>query len=288
MNSASNYAYAENYCSLDDSPRKYMRSPPLYVFESYFQREIEKIKTDPWKTVQDSAQSLLVIIPTVLGFTLAQLLCQHLPLHSTWRFLLEFLVIAAPVVCNITWASEYNGLYCCVVTFIMFLILWPKLAAKPKDYFFQLEKRPIVFTLLRSTAYVGTGVAILAVDFEYFPFEYRKSRTYGASIMDMGIGLFVVTMGMVSHRARNWSDIKGLHKAVIPLLVLGLARTLVITSIDYHQDEHEYGKHLNAFFILGLTKLFGSLLSLLARSDNQLLLLGVGESNCSYKLFEVF
>ncbi|KAH8409546.1 hypothetical protein KR222_008174, partial [Zaprionus bogoriensis] len=228
-----------------------------------------------WESLQSSVQSLMVIMPTLLGFALSQALCQHLPLRSTRRFLLEFLLIATPTVCNVTLASDYNAVYCAAAAACLALLLRGKRLTPPSDYIFQLGRRPAVFTLLRSTAYVGTGAAILAVDFKYFPFEYHKSRTYGASIMDMGIGLFVVTMGMVSHRTRHWADISRLPKAVLPMLGLGLLRTLVITAIDYHQDEHEYGKHLNAFVILGLTKLLGSLLSLLARSDQQLLPLGL-------------
>lgn len=264
-----------------DATNMCLLSPPLYVFQSYVERklDIKKANKESWKSVEECVRSLLVIMPVLLGFILAQLLCQNLPMHSTPRFFVEFLLIVGPIVCNTTWAVEYNDLYICIVTLLIFLLLWARHVPRPKGYIFQLDKRPKVFTLVRATAYVGTGVAILAVDFDNcFPFDYRKSRTYGASIMDLGIGLFVVTMGLVSHRARTWTDIKKLYKTVVPLLALGLIRTIVITTIGYHQDEHEYGVHLNAFFILGLTKLFGSLLSLLTRSDKQLLPLGVGKS----------
>lgn len=258
-----------------------LHSPPLYVFQSYVERKLEipKDNKELWISVKNSAHTLIVVMVPLLGFILASLLCQNLAMHSKRRFLVEFLLAVFPVICHSTWTPDYNELHCSIVTLLILLLLWERHVPRPKGYIFQLEKRPKVFTLIRATTYVGTGVIILSVDFDtFFPSDFRKSRTYGASLMDLGIGLFVVSMGMVSHRARNWTDIKKLYKTVLPLLTLGLIRTIVITAIDYHQDEHEYGVHLNAFFILGLTKLFGSLLSLLARSDKQLLPLGVGKS----------
>ncbi|KAH8413424.1 hypothetical protein KR009_010993, partial [Drosophila setifemur] len=229
-----------------------------------------------WRSVFESVDSFLVIMPTLLGFILSRLLCGHLPLLSTRRFLLEFLLIAFPTVILCTVGSAYTYHYSLMVSLaiLMYLFVKPKPAAKVHMY--EVGKRPIVFSLLRSTAYCGTCAAILAVDFSFYPTTYRKSRYFGAAAMDMGIGLFVVTMGLVSHRARSLSDLKKMPRLVLPVLVLGLARTIVITLIDYHQDESEYGRHLNAFFILGFTKLLGGLFSLLAKSDEQLLALALG------------
>ncbi|KAH8271745.1 hypothetical protein KR044_004004, partial [Drosophila immigrans] len=240
--------------------------------------EVVKYHTDKksWHSVQSSVRSFLMVMPTLLGFTLAQLLCQRLHLHSTRRFLMEFLLVSVPTVCNMMLSIECNALYVALVgSYIVCLLwrsgVWTRFPAETTDYSFKLGKRPIVFTLIRATAYVGTGAAILAIDFEHFLVKNGKSRDFGATIMDMGIGMFVVTMGLVSQRSRHLKDIKKLPKIVLPLLVLSLARTLVITMIDYHQDEREYGKHLNAFFTLGFTKLLGSICSLIAPSDRQLL-----------------
>ncbi|EDW75582.1 uncharacterized protein Dwil_GK23935 [Drosophila willistoni] len=265
---------------------------PLHIFQTYINDKsvcypndldmephpyvIRNLKS--WKSLQESIRGFLAIQPTLLGFALSHLFCHRLPLQSTGRFLLEFVLIAVPTVVFNTVGSEYSDVYCGLVGLVIILQLryskfWQKIS---KNWMYKVGKRPAVFTLLRSTAYIGTCCGILAVDFLSYPVEYRKSRTFGASVMDMGIGLFVVTMGMVSHRLRNLSDLKKLAKVVGPLLVLGLARTIVISMIDYNQDEHEYGKHLNAFFTLGLTKLLGSLFSLFASNDGQVLYLGGG------------
>ncbi|KAH8281954.1 hypothetical protein KR054_004231 [Drosophila jambulina] len=238
----------------------------------------EEVSVDlnSWKTVYDSVDSFLAIWPTLLGFILSRLLCGHLPQHSTRRFLLEFLLIGLPSVVMITVGSDYSVTYSLVVAILILVYLYANVEgdSSPKTRY-EIGKRPIVFTLLRATAYNGTCAAILAVDFDSFPPGYRKSRAFGASEMDMGIGLFVITMGMVSHRAKGLADLRKLPRSVAPLLVLGLARTIVITAIGYHQDVAEYGKHLNAFFILGFTKLMGSFYSLLAKSDEQLLVLAL-------------
>ncbi|XP_034474350.1 phosphatidylinositol-glycan biosynthesis class W protein [Drosophila innubila] len=283
------------YYDVYNSADKCVLSAPLHIFQSYLVNvgwtpivdldlvEVVEYRADKksWQSVQSSVRSFLMVMPILLGFTLSQLLCQHLSLNSTRRFLLEFLLIAVPTVCNMGLTTQYNCIYAALVAaHIVFQLwrsgVWSRSAAETTDYIFKVGRRPIVFTLIRATAYVGTGAAILAIDFKQFLVSNGKSRDFGATIMDVGIGLFVVTMGLVSQRARHLDDVKKLPKAVLPLLVLGLARTVVITMIDYHQDEREYGKHLNAFFTLGLTKLFGSLCTLLAPSDKQLLPLSLG------------
>ncbi|KAM8716966.1 hypothetical protein ACLKA7_003782 [Drosophila subpalustris] len=283
------------YYDVYNASDKCVLSAPLHIFQSYLANvawtpivdidlvEVVTYRTDKksWQSVQSSVRSFLMVMPILLGFTLSQLLCQHLSLHSTRRFFMEFLLIAVPTVCNMRLAAEHNCLYTALVAaYIVFLLwhsgVWARSPVESTNYIYKVGHRPIVFTLIRATAYVGTGAAILAIDFRDFLVNNGKSRDFGATIMDVGIGLFVVTMGLVSHRARHLNDVKRLPKVVLPLLVLGLTRTVVITMINYHQDEREYGKHLNAFFTLGLTKLFGTLCSLLASSDKQLLPLSLG------------
>ncbi|XP_033172903.1 uncharacterized protein At4g17910 [Drosophila mauritiana] len=243
---------------------------------SFVEHELNDADLKSWRSIKESLDSFLTILPTILGFVLSRLLCGHLPMLSTRRFLLELLLIGLPTVILITVGSAYSYTYSLMVSLAVLVYIYGNIAPNPPNFVYKVGKRPIVFTLLRATAYSGTCAAILAVDFPSYPTDYRKSRTFGAAVMDMGIGLFVVTMGLVSHRARSIADLRKLRRSVIPLLVLGLARTIVITLIDYHQDETEYGRHLNAFFILGFTKLLGSCYSLLVNSDEQLLGVAIG------------
>lgn len=97
-----------------------------------------------------------------------------------------------------------------------------------------IDERSLSVTFFRSSVNLITSCAILAVDFKMFPSAFRKSNTYGLGLMDTGIGLFVVSMAIVS-KPKN--DIFKLLKQSSALIVLGVIRTISINVIDYHQDE---------------------------------------------------
>ena len=62
---------------------------------------------------------------------------------------------------------------------------------------------PLPFvTEMRVTIMILTIVAILAVDFPAFP-RFAKAETFGVGLMDIGVGLFVVSYGLVSAEARS-------------------------------------------------------------------------------------
>ncbi|XP_075151142.1 phosphatidylinositol glycan anchor biosynthesis class W a [Haematobia irritans] len=217
------------------------------------------------------------IIVTLIAISLARVVREKLSCRSwTKVFILEFVVISTPAIVSVNIVNRYVE-YIFVIAFLLLgIIVWhSKCLLLANERQFEFGRRPIIFTLLRSTISLLTALCILAIDFESFPKKFRKSRRYGAGLMDVGIGLFVFSMALVSSRPKRFADMRKLLFTVGCVLGLGLARTIVITSIDYHQDEHEYGKHLNAFFTLGLTKLFATILGLLARSDKHLLPLGI-------------
>jgi hypothetical protein len=129
--------------------------------------------------------------------------------------------------------------------------------------------RPFPFvTQARVSIMLLTIVAILAVDFPAFPRRFAKTETYGVGLMDVGVGLFLVSYGMVSPEARsaissklewNWSLSKDL-KGAIPLLVLGFGRLFTTSAVEYHLHTSEYGVHWNFFFTLALVKIICSIL----------------------------
>ncbi|XP_037719868.1 uncharacterized protein At4g17910 [Drosophila subpulchrella] len=233
-------------------------------------------------TLVQSWESLLLILTTFWCILLARVVTQRLRLHGSPSlcYAVEFALVILPCILLVTVAVDYSS-YIGVVIFVVTLWFLRRSRAlelaRTRSQFDLGGNRPMALSVLRALTHLITAICILAIDFGSFYRPYRKSRQYGAKLMDTGIGLFVFTMAMVSRRSRHLSDLRrSVTYSAMPLILLGLARTVAILTLGYGQDAHEYGQHLNAFFTLGFTKFLGAMVSLLARRDLHLLPLGLG------------
>lgn len=236
------------------------------------------VSTTPLETALVVVHTFFTILPILFSVFASHVVSMKVQFsRDVCKYLFDFVLIVAPIILNVTLWNRFVEVIC-VILGIFGIIILKRSKLMPfevKQKVISLGHQPNSLTLIRSTINIITAVCILAIDFESFPKSFRKSRYYGVGLMDTGIGLFVFSMGIVSKPTKIRKDFFKMFKMVGPVLFLGLARTIVIQAVNYHQDDTEYGKHMNAFFTLGLTKLLGGLLSTVVTTEIHLLLLGL-------------
>ncbi|KAL6933256.1 related to GPI-anchored wall transfer protein 1 [Hanseniaspora guilliermondii] len=115
-------------------------------------------------------------------------------------------------------------------------------------------------TAYRAHMLIMTTIAILGVDFNVFPRKLAKVETWGTSLMDLGVGSFIFSGGIVARVKPTRSTSKASMKSLIfrksnILFVLGLLRLIFVKNLEYQEHVTEYGVHWNFFITLGLLPL---------------------------------
>ncbi|CAH0387912.1 unnamed protein product [Bemisia tabaci] len=186
-------------------------------------------------------------------------------LKTTLRFPLEFVlehgILILPVLLASTvYSNSVVSIFTTVVLLCFTFLLWNVLDNKNKASINDLIILPVAnqqvyITYFRSIVLIFSGMVILAVDFNFFPHRFTKTETVGYSVMDAGVGLFIVSNAIVSRFPNHEENIVKVAKNIFPLLILGIGRYVSVIICDYHVNVKEYGTHWNFFITLAVVKL---------------------------------
>ncbi|CAN1235649.1 Uncharacterized protein At4g17910 [Linum perenne] len=174
---------------------------------------------------------------------------------------LDFLFLMVPTLLALTVLAEWAHMLAIFLTVVILFLAAKRVTSYASSCGTPTQLRTNISSY-RVNVMIVTCMCILAVDFTIFPRRYAKTETYGTSLMDLGVGSFIVTNALVSRQARcissmNW---KAAIKSSSPLLVLGFARLLSTRSVDYQVHVAEYGVHWNFFFTLAAVTILTSII----------------------------
>ncbi|TYG77689.1 hypothetical protein ES288_D03G214900v1 [Gossypium darwinii] len=177
---------------------------------------------------------------------------------------LDYVFLVLPTLLIFTVLAEW--VYICLIGLLLLLVFF---TAVKRTYSLPYMEGPNAsrasISSYRVVMMFITCLCILAVDFRIYPREYAKTETYGASLMDLGVGSFVLMNAVTSRQARNikssMSWWKAAFKSTTPLLLLGFARLASTLSLDYQVHVGEYGVNWNFFFTLAGVSILTSILN---------------------------
>ncbi|KAK8626289.1 hypothetical protein V6N13_133940 [Hibiscus sabdariffa] len=180
----------------------------------------------------------------------------------------DYMIIVLPTLLIFTVLADW--LYECTIGLVLLLLFSTVLK---RAYCWPYTEGPHAVRASISSYRVVTMVVaflcILAVDFRIYPREFAKTETYGTSLMDLGVGSFVLMNAVTSRQARNISSSmsrwKAAFRSTTPLLLLGFARLVTTLSLDYQVHVGEYGVNWNFFFTLAGVSIATSILNVPAK-----------------------
>ncbi|RYR39836.1 hypothetical protein Ahy_A09g045469 isoform B [Arachis hypogaea] len=174
---------------------------------------------------------------------------------------LDFIIIVVPMLLCFTVLSNWTYIFTILLMLLTFVCIAAKRTAA-SSISIKGEHNSIreYITSYRVVVMIITFLCILAVDFRIFPRRYAKTETYGTSLMDLGVGSFVLANALVSRQARNITSVnwKTAIVSISPLITLGFLRLVTTTGVDYQVHVSEYGVHWNFFFTLAAVSILTS------------------------------
>ncbi|XP_038904113.1 uncharacterized protein At4g17910 isoform X4 [Benincasa hispida] len=119
----------------------------------------------------------------------------------------DFLIIVIPTLLFFTVLADWSCLCAILLVLLLLLLIAAKgmLNHSPTRESGNQSLRANISSF-RVVVMITTCLCILAVDFRIFPRRYAKTETYGTSLMDLGVGSFVLANSLVSRQARNVSS----------------------------------------------------------------------------------
>lgn len=209
----------------------------------------------------------ICLFPLILQ-CLRSLVCIHFNILSKNRFylslIIDYFIILLPIILLLTLLSSYIIIIVisCIVIFLLWLLLpnYNQMNSFGNFHFFPTD---ILIAYLRTTIYILSCIMIYAIDLPICPRRFAKSELNGVGLMDVGTGLFICASSISGSKLVWYMNIyRGNSKrfldctlnSVVPCLLLGLLRTLLIQMSNYHQNIVEYGVHWNFFYTIALIR----------------------------------
>ncbi|KAJ3700048.1 hypothetical protein LUZ61_003753 [Rhynchospora tenuis] len=176
----------------------------------------------------------------------------------------DYITVTFPILLFFTLLAEW----CYQFAVLIMLVFIFRMAWKRSEFCSKGESHISYFRNIvssyRVSVVVVTCLCILAVDFKIFPRRYAKTETYGTSLMDLGVGSFVVVNALTSKQARDSKslNLKAALQSISPSILLGFGRLISTTGVDYQVHVGEYGVHWNFFFTLAAVSILTSFIQI--------------------------
>ncbi|KAJ3494214.1 hypothetical protein NLJ89_g10855 [Agrocybe chaxingu] len=223
----------------------------------------------------------LISLVALIAVALYAAICTRVAPIRSIGFLVSWTILVLPMLLSMTLSANqpvYLGLVLLVPTIALLFLprteigtpLPSRQPASPSAETRSLQNRtggaripPLpALTTYRAHMMLMTVLAILAVDFPVFPRSLAKCETYGVSLMDLGVGSFVFSQGVVSAiplvkdpyylGSPILPKLRSVTMKCLPVIALGVARVLLVKGTEYPEHVTEYGVHWNFFITLAL------------------------------------